>query len=185
MKTKKHNEQQNLRGCRPPPASPTGWRWSGPRGLPDDVSRGPRLPAVGTLPGRGSGAGTSPSRVTELSGERWPAPHPHPRSAAQRPVGSRVIGSDIAAGNKAGVTQLDGARGVPGTGTEQEGFWKAGRGTGRGEGAARLRRWRGTSPELWSRLRRSHSGCRRMTGTLAGRAGCGDAGELTPSLTWN
>lgn len=111
MKTKKPNKQPEPRGRRRPPPQAGGW--SGPRGLPDDVSRGPRLLAVGTFPGRGSGARTSPSRVTELSGERWPvltleARPPRRCSEARgepaQPSPARVIGSNVAAGNKAGHT---------------------------------------------------------------------------------
>lgn len=111
MKTKKPNKQPEPRGRRQPPPQAGGW--SGPRGLPDDVSRGPRLLAVGTFPGRGSGARTSPSRVTELSGERWPvltleARPPRRCSEARgepaQPSPARVIGSNVAAGNKAGHT---------------------------------------------------------------------------------
>lgn len=190
MKTKKPNKQPEPRGRRQPPPQAGGW--SGPRGLPDDVSRGPRLLAVGTFPGRGSGARTSPSRVTELSGERWPvltleARPPRRCSEARgepaQPSPARVIGSNVAAGNKAGHT----ARRRAGCAGDRDGA----RGTSRGERAARLRRWQGTSPgwllasELQSRLRKSHSGCRQMTGAIAGRVGCGDAGELAPFLTSN
>lgn len=76
----------------------------------------------------------------------------------------------------------DGAGGFPkaegGEGEERE--W---RGTGAGSGPA----GGGGHPalELQSRLRRSHFGCRQLTGTIAGRVGYGDAGKLTPFLTSN
>lgn len=109
MKTKKPNKQPEPRGRRRPPPQAGGW--SGPRGLPMTSAVAPGCWQSGHF--QGGGAVHARHRHGSLNSAESAGPcspwKPGLHGAAQRPVGSqpspaRVIGSNVAAGNKAGHT---------------------------------------------------------------------------------
>lgn len=125
-----------------------------------------------------------PQRPSEPWGASPAPPMPgHRQKRRRRQQSHSLTQPDDTWGVRAGrAGDRDGVGGFPkaegGEGEERER-----RGTGTGSGPA----GGGGHPalELQSRLRRSHFGCRQLTGTIAGRVGYGDAGKLTPFLTSN